>query len=396
MAVAIKAVSFRRRLFDVLERSRRGDVLANVVDMALVTLILANVAASVIDTVPAVRASYGTVLTHFDTFCVIIFVAEYSSRLWTAPDHPALRHMPAWRARLQHAVSSFMLLDLFAIAPFFIQYFVGADLTVVRILRIVRFFRLARYSPALATIVGVIADEWRSLASSAVLFAGLILLSGVAMFLAEGTVQPDKMGDVPSAMWWAVVTLSTVGYGDTVPITLAGKMIAGVTMVCGILFFALPVGIIATSFQERIRRRDFVVSFAMVAHVPLFSHLNAATIARLVGLLTARRIPAREVIISKGEIADSMYFIAAGRVQVDTAAGPVSLSEGDFFGEIALVTENARRNATVIASESCELLVLSVRDFRQLVEANPEIGEAVHEVARQRTQAGQQADSASS
>jgi voltage-gated potassium channel len=280
-----------------------------------------------------------------------------------------------------------MLLDAVAIAPFFLQFVLGADLAVVRILRIVRFYRLARYSPAITTIARVIAAEWRSLLGSALLFAGLLLFAGVAMYLAEGTVQPDRLGDVPSAMWWAVVTLSTVGYGDVVPVTLAGRMVAGLTMILGIIFFALPVGIIATSFQKQIRRRDFVVSFAMVARVPLFHGLDAASIASLVGLLTARRVAQGDVIITKGDEADAMYFIAAGEVEVETPGGPVKLGEGDFFGEVALVTEEARRTANVTAIRSTELLVLNARDFRRLVHTNVQVADAVKEVARQRLEA---------
>jgi voltage-gated potassium channel len=392
MTGAVTAEPFRRRLFDVLERSRRGDAIASAIDAALIALILANVAGAVVETVPEVKARFGAALSWFDTFCVAVYIVEYAARLWTAPEHPALRDMLAWRARLRHAVQPIMLLDLVAISPFFIAILFGADLPVVRVLRVLRFFRLARYSPVLATIIGVLPAEWRALAGSAVLFAGLILLSGVAMFIAEGDVQPQQLGDVPRAMWFSVVTLSTVGYGDVVPVTLAGKMIAGFTMIIGILFFALPVGIVATSFQEQIRRRDFVVSFAMVARVPLFSRLDAATVARLVGLLTARRVAAGDVIITRGEKAATMYFIASGKVRVDTPAGPVTLAEGDFFGEVALITEGARRNATVTATRTCELLVLSARDFRHLTEANAEIAEAVREVARQRADAHRRKD----
>lgn len=383
---------FRRKLFDVLERGRRGDRLSRFVDLALIFLILTNVAGSVAETVPHVRATYGPALAWFDGFCVSIFIVEYASRLWTAPEHPALRDKPPWRARLAHVFSPMIILDLVAISPFFIEMLVGADIAVVRILRIVRFYRLARYSPVLATIVGVIASEWRALAGSGLLFAALLLFSGVAMFLAEGAVQPDQLGDIPSAMWWAVVTLSTVGYGDVVPITLAGKMIAGLTMIFGIIFFALPVGIIATSFQEQIRRRDFVVSFAMVARVPLFASLDAVAIARLIGLLTARRVAAGEVIMTKGEEADAMYFLTSGQAEIELPTGTVSLTEGDFFGEIALIREGQLRTATVVAARTCDLLVLGARDFQHLLLTNPEIADAVHEIASQRAKTTEPTD----
>jgi voltage-gated potassium channel len=125
----------------------------------------------------------------------------------------------------------------------------------------------------------------------------------------------------------------------------------------------------------------------MVARVPLFARLDAAALARLVGLLTARRVAAGEIIISKGDDADAMYFIASGQVEVETPSGPIRLGEGDFFGEVAMISDDTRRTATVIAGRTCELLSLSVRDFRRLVQANAEIGEAVHEVARQRLEA---------
>lgn len=386
MVDARPSESFRRRLFDVLERSRRGDRLSRIVDVSLVCLILTNVAASVLETVPAIQSQYGSALSWFDRFCVSIFIVEYVARLWTAPEHPALNDKQEWLARVMHAATPMMVLDLVAISPLFIELFLGADVAVVRILRIVRFYRLARYSPVLSTIVGVIAAEWRALAGSALLFAGLLLFSGVAMYLAEGRVQPAQLGDVPHAMWWAVVTLSTVGYGDVVPVTLAGKMIAGITMILGIMFFALPVGIIATSFQEQIRRRDFVVSFAMVARVPLFARLGAAEIARLIGLLTARRVSTGEVIITKGEEADAMYFITSGRVEVELPSDVITLSDGDFFGEIALLKEGETRSATVIATRTTDLLVLSSDDFHRLALSNAEIGEAVSKVARQRLQ----------
>lgn len=381
------AETFRRRLFDLLERGSRSDPLSRLVDIFLITVIVANVAGSVAETVPSVYQHYGTALTVFDTLCVAIYIVEYIARIWTAPEHPALLNKAPSQARLAHVLSPMMLLDLIAISPVFLELFAGPDFAVVRILRLVRFYRLARYSPVLVTIGDVIAAEWRALAGSALLFAGLLLFSGVAMFLAEGTVQPDRLGDIPHAMWWAVVTLSTVGYGDVVPVTLAGRMIAGVTMILGIMFFAIPVGIIATSFQQQIRRRDFIVSFAMVAHVPLFRRLDPVSIASLVELLTARRVASGEIIISKGETADAMYFIASGQVAVQTPAGPVTLSEGDFFGEVALIVEGERRTANVVASTTCELLVLSARDFRNLVAGNEEIARAVRDVAHQRLDA---------
>ena len=151
----------------------------------------------------------------------------------------------------------------------------------------------------------------------------------------------------------------------------------------GIFCFALPVAIIGRGFYEEIRRRDFVVTFAMVARVPLFSRLDAAAIADLVAIMRARTVPAGATIIRKGERGNAMYLIASGGVEVESATGKVRLEEGDFFGEMALLSREPR-SATVTALRSTDLLILDADDFLRLVDRQPEIGARVKAVARER------------
>jgi voltage-gated potassium channel len=151
----------------------------------------------------------------------------------------------------------------------------------------------------------------------------------------------------------------------------------------GIVCFALPVAIIGRGFYEEIRRRDFVVTFAMVARVPLFARLDAAAIAGLVGMLRARTVPAGTTIVRKGGRGDAMYFIASGRVEVESADDKVVLQEGDFFGEIALLSREPR-SATVTALRPTDLLVLDADDFLRLVDRLPDIGAKVQAVAKER------------
>lgn len=378
-----RRMSVRQHAFEILERGRRGS-LSQAVDVTIVLLIVVNVFVSVIGTVASIEARWGLWLSLIDHVCVAVFAVEYLARLWVAPEHPMMAGRSALSARLRTAGMPMMIVDLVSIMPFFIELIAGVNVGAIRVLRFIRFYRLARYAPAIATIGRVLAAEWRSLVGTAVIFFGLLLLSSVAMYFAESHLQPDKLGDVPSAMWWAVVTLSTVGYGDVTPVTALGKVIAGIVMALGITFFALPVGIIANGFQEEIKRRDFVVSFAMVARVPLFTKLEIPVIARLVGLLSARKFSEGSLIIAKGDPADAMFFIASGEVEVELPNAPTRLGEGDFFGEIALIQHEAYRTANVYAVRATDLLVLSSSDFRRLTHQSPDLAHAVRETAEQR------------
>jgi len=212
----------------------------------------------------------------------------------------------------------------------------------------------------------------------------VLLAAASAMHVVEGAAQPDKLGDMPKAIWWAASMLAKIGGGELAPVTTQGRIIAAITVMLGIVCFALPVAIIGRGFYEEIRRRDFVVTFAMVARVPLFARLDAASIADLVAILRARTVPPATTIIRKGERVNAMYLIASGGVDVESAAGTVRLGEGDFFGEMALLSREPR-SATVTALRATDLLVLDADDFLRLVDRLPDLGARVRAVARERT-----------
>jgi len=185
-------------------------------------------------------------------------------------------------------------------------------------------------------------------------------------------------------MWWAVITLTTLGYGDVVPVTILGKFLAGCTAVLGIGMFALPASILASGFAEEMKRRDFLQTWRMVARVPFFAELDADQIAAIGAIL--RYVPASQgdVLIRAGEIGDRMFFILSGVVTVEIGGGrKATLEDGGFFGEIALL-HRARRTATVTARTRCELLALDVDDFRHLVQRTPEVAEAIARTAKER------------
>ena len=373
----------RQRAFQILEHGRRREPASRVVDWLLVGLIVGNVATAIAQTVPDIAERHGAGLQLFDRLSVLVFAIEYVVRLWTAPEHPLLRQYGAWGARLRFAATPLMIIDALALLPLLLELLFPAS-ALVPLTRLVRFLKLARYSPALATLGRLIASERRALLACVIIFTGVLLAAAAAMHAVEGAIQPDRLGDMPKAMWWAASMLAKIGGDEVRPLTPLGRIIAAITVMLGIGCFALPVAIIGRGFYEQIRRRDFVVTFAMVARVPLFAHLDAASIADLVGMLRARTVPAGTTIIRKGERGNAMYLIASGGVEVESAAGTVRLGEGDFFGEMALLSREPR-SATVTALRATDLLVLDADDFLRLLDRLPDLGARVRAVVRERT-----------
>jgi voltage-gated potassium channel len=369
----------RRRVYQVLEQGPVGDPLSVLVDRALVVLILVNLVAVALETVPSIEARFGFAFAAIEVFSLVVFTVEYGLRLWIAVEHGPHRHLSATRARLKYALSPAGLVDLVAVLPFWFALVLPADLRVVLVFRIVRFFKITRYSPAMRSLLDVLYRERRALFGCLVIMLGIALVSAALMHLAEGSVQPDKLGTIPKALWWAIVTLGTVGYGDVVPLTALGKLIATGTIVLSLVVIALPVGIVATAFAEQIHRRDFIVTWGMIARVPLFAELDAAAISDIMGLLRAQVVEAGHVIVRAGDPAHSMYFIAAGDVEVAFKKERLRLGVGQFFGEVA-VLRRVRRSATATALTRTNLLVLAAQDLHALMERDPRIAQRINEV----------------
>ncbi len=378
-----KIRELRRRVYQVLEQGPVGDRLSITVDRALVALILINLLAVALESVPSLREPYQPLFWVIEYFSLVAFSAEYALRLWVAVEHGPNRHLSPARARLKYALSPAGLIDLIAVLPFWGAPLLPDDLRVLQVLRILRFFKIARYSPAMRSLLDVLYRERRALFGCLVITLGTALVAAALMHLAEGKVQPNKLGTIPDALWWAIVTLGTIGYGDVVPVTALGKLVATGTIFLGLIMIALPVGIIATAFAEQIHRRDFIVTWGMIARVPLFAGLDAAEISDVMQLLRAQVAQPGEVIVRAGEPAHSMYFIAAGEVEIDLKRERVRLGVGQFFGEVA-VLRRVRRSATAIALTRANLLVLDAQDLHALLQRDPRIAARIKEEVEKR------------
>ena len=375
----------RRRVYRVLEQGPIGDRLSKAVDRFLVVLILVNLIAVALESIPKYEARYATTFALIEFFSLIVFTVEYSLRLWSAVEHGPHQHMAPTRARMKYALSAAGLVDLVAVLPFWFAMILPGDLRVVLVFRMVRFFKFARYSPAMRSLLDVLYNERRALFGCLVIALGSALVAASLMHLAEGDVQPDKLGTIPDAFWWAIVTIGTIGYGDVVPVTPLGKLIATGTIFTGLVMMALPVGIIATAFAEQIQRRDFIVTWGMISRVPLFAELDATEISDIMELLRAQVVEADEVIMRAGDVARSMYFIAAGEVEIEIKGKKerVRLGVGQFFGEVA-VLRRSRRSATVTALTRTNLLGLDAHDLHALMQRDPRIAERIKDVVEKR------------
>jgi voltage-gated potassium channel len=374
---------WRRRVYEILEHGPAGDRAMRVTTNLIILLILINILSVVLESVPRYEAAYGRLFGAIELVSLVVFTLEYLLRIWATAEHSPRRDLRPLRARLHYAMSTDGLIDLASVLPFWISWVAPSELRIILLFRIVRFLKLARYSPALRSLLDALYVERRALFGCAVILAGATLISATFIHLAERDAQPDKFGTIPDAMWWSIVTLGTIGYGDVVPITPLGKLVASMTILWGLVMIALPVGIIATAFSEQIHRRDFVVTWGMVARVPLFAGLDAAAIADIMRLLRAQTVEAGELIVRRGDNAHSMYFIAGGDVDIDLNGKHIRLGVGHFFGEIA-VLRRSRRSATAAAITRTNLLVLDGSDFHALMEREPRIAARVNAVVRDR------------
>lgn len=378
-----RARSLRLRVYDVLERGSEHDSLSLTINRVISLFVVVNLLTMTLETVPSLNAQYGRLFFIFEMISLVVFTLEYAAIIWSAVEHPLQRHLSPWRSRLSLVMSPAGRVDLIAVLPFWLALVVNFDLRILLVLRVVRFLKLTRYSPAMRSLLDALYAERRALFGCLVILLGLTLVAATIMHVVEGPIQPKQFGTIPDSMWWALVTLATVGYGDAVPFSLLGKLVASATIISGLVMLALPVGIIATAFSEQVHRRDFVVTWSMVSRVPLFAGLEASSIADIMQLLRARAVEAGTVIARRGEPAHSMYFISKGHVDIDLPGQRIQMNAGHFFGEVAII-KRTQRSATVTALSRCDLLVLEAHDFHALLDRDPLIAARVNRIMETR------------
>ena len=243
----------RRMVYDVLQNDDHDTMLSRYVDYFLIFLIMTNVAAVIAESVDQWYYPYQSYFDGFENFSIVVFSIEYLLRFWSVAE--AKPDDTTWRQRFDWVRSPSALVDLIAIAPAFLNFFVTIDLRFLRILRLFRILKLTRYFASLRILLVVISKERGSFQAVIFILIIMIVTASSGIYLVENHAQPEEFESIPKAMWWAVVTLTTVGYGDVIPVTMAGKILGAVITILGVGLAALPAGILATGLANELNQR---------------------------------------------------------------------------------------------------------------------------------------------
>ena len=255
----------QKRLLEILEKSDGQDKASFYCDMCLSILIVLNLLAISLESVESIGLTYSRYFFVFEMFSVSIFGTEYLLRIWASGAASSTKWKKPLSKRLAYIFSFTGLVDLVAILPSLLSIFVGSvDLRWLRVLRMVRLLKISHYSSALEDLVSAIRHERASFTAAIYLLVLALFFSSSALYIVESDVQPEEFGSIPETMWWSIITLTTVGYGDASPITAIGKVIAAMTALMGVMTVALLTGIVANAFANQVQRRNSIFEAEIV------------------------------------------------------------------------------------------------------------------------------------
>ena len=380
--MATLKTTLRRRTYDFLEMGSFGSLAGSIFEGFMIALIIANVTAVALETVDSLWAQYATFFRIFDLVSVIIFSIEFLVRLWASVERTG-NSSSNFMSRLRFIFQPMSIIDLLAILPFYLMLSSALDLRFLRIFRLLRLLKLVRYSPAMSSLTRVIYAERKALFAALVIMIGLVFFAASFMYLIEKDAQPDSFGNIPQAIWWALTTLTTVGYGDVVPITAYGKLLGGTVMIFGLAFYAIPIGIIASGFSDEIHRREFVVPDAVIAKSGIFEDMPEDVRTELMPRLRSMAVSQGTVITHRRDDENGLFVIIAGEATAFFHHRSIPLMAGDILGEYCILMENGCQPA-VVARTACRLLWIEGPDLHILMSIWLEAASRIREYANVR------------
>ena len=258
--------SLRKFFYDYLHDEKNETRPSKCINYLLIALIIGNVLAVLLESVNDIYKSHQSFFDIFENLSIAIFTAEYVLRFWcVAETNPA---QSVWKTRWQWITSGGAIIDLLAILPAYINFWVHIDLRFLRILRLLRLLKLTRYFTSLQMLLRVMEREKGSFQAVLFILSILIVMSAAGVYIVENQAQPEVYSSIPASMWWAVVTLTTVGYGDVTPITPLGRALGAIITILGLGLAALPAGILATGIANElaVRKREIELKFQELLH----------------------------------------------------------------------------------------------------------------------------------
>ena len=249
----------KKRTLEILEKAKPGDKISQYSDFLLSTLIILNLLAVSLESVESIGVTYRKQFYVYEVFSVSIFLVEYLLRIWATGARGDGRHKSAMNHRIKYIFSFTGIIDLLAILPSLLPLLFSVDLRWLRVLRLLRLLKISHYSSALEDLFSAIHHERSSFAAASYLFILALFFASSLMYVAENSVQPDKFSSIPETMWWSLITLTTVGYGDVSPISPLGKLIGAFTAVMGVFSVALLTGIVANAFAHQVAQRKAIL-----------------------------------------------------------------------------------------------------------------------------------------
>ena len=274
----------RRFVAGIFDRSKKPTTLSYAVNFFLFSLIILNVAAVTLESIASVRTRWQDQLTAFELVSVFIFTVEYLLRIWSAPEHQDLSGETGSQKRKAYIFSFTGVIDLLAILPYLLQLIgLSADTRMLRVLRLARLLKFSHYTSALEDLMSAIYSERKAFLAALYLLILALFLSSSLIYVAENEVQPDVFSSIPETMWWSIVTLTTVGYGDVSPVTAVGKLIGAATAMMGVCSIALLTGIIGAGFSNQMTKKKAALALKVseVLEDGVITNEEAAELARL-------------------------------------------------------------------------------------------------------------------
>jgi len=377
--VSSRSSYIRAWTYALLEEGDLTSTLSRIVEALLILLIIANVAAVALETIPSYSARYHDLFASFEKISVAAYTVEYLLRIWSSIEDPRIAARGPIKGRISFSLRPLMIIDFLAFAPSYLSFVLPIDLRVLRIFRLFRLVKLARYSQALPALLGVLYAERSALFASSVLLLSTVFIAGAVMHVVEGTINPSSFGTLPDGMYWAITTLTTVGYGDVTPHTPVGKFVAGITMVIGLALFALPVGIIANGFVNGLNRRRFAVTWSILKQQPLFQGFGVEALSDILDCVAADIVREQGHLAIAGEPAHALFLVVQGIATEEMEDDIHELGPGDLIGAQALRYQGVYAR-TVTAREDVRVLSIGHDDLRRLARKNPLLRERIEDI----------------